>query len=103
MLGILVMLSIHAIVVLGVLVRILFQENKQVRSALETRLDAIEGLEGSFARKLADVGPAALRRCLILNIYLDVRFWVEVLQLTPLEMDEIKTRIRPRDDLSENT
>ncbi len=86
--------------VLGFLVRTLFLENKQIRSDLESRLKAIEGLEGPFARTLADAGPAPLKHALHFAIHLDTRFSTETLQLTPAELDEVKASIRVHDDLS---
>jgi hypothetical protein len=103
MLEILVVILAHAAVVLGILVRILFLENARVRSDLESRLHAIENLKGPFVHKLALTGPAPLNRVLALNIYLDVRFWVETLQLTPLEIHELKTRIQLPDEPSKKT
>jgi hypothetical protein len=97
---VLVTLVALAAVVLGILVRILFEQNNQIRSELESRLKAIEGLEEPFARKLADAGPAPLKRALNLAIHLDTRFWAETLQLTSAELDEIKASIRLHDVLS---
>jgi hypothetical protein len=97
---VLVTLVALAAVVLGILVRILFEQNTQIRSELDSRLKAIEGLEEPFARKLADAGPAPLKRALNLAIHLDTRFWAETLQLTSAELDEIKASIRLHDVLS---
>ncbi len=77
---------------------VLFAENRRLRSDLEARLRPIENLEGSFADKLVASAPVPLKRVLSLDIYLDVRFWVDTLQHTEVEMDEIKTRVNlPRD------
>ena len=89
-----------ATMVLGLLVWYLFEQNNEIRASCESRLKAIESLEGPFARKLADEGPAPLRRELSLGIHLDAQFWGETLQLTPAELDEIKTSIRLHDVLS---
>jgi hypothetical protein len=87
--------------VLGVLVRILFERNNEIRSVFESRFKAIESLDGPFGRKLADADPAPLKRALSLGIHLDARFWTETLQLTRAEVDEIKTSIRLHDVFSE--
>lgn len=86
-----------ATVVLGVLVRILFEKHSAIRSGFESRLKAIESLEEPFWRKLADAGPPPLKREISLGIHLDARFWAETLQLTSTELDEIKTSIRLHD------
>jgi hypothetical protein len=91
------MLLALGIVVLGVLVRVLFQEKKQLRSDLEMRLQAIENLEGPFARGLADSAPAPMKRALSLNIQLDAGFWAETLQLAPSELEEIRKSVRTRE------
>lgn len=91
---------ILAVCMMGFLIRTLFLENKQIRSELESRLKAIEGLEGPFARTLTDSGPAPLKHALDFAIHLDTRFWTETLQLTPAELDEVKTSIRVHNDLS---
>jgi|SRR5579859_189949 len=76
-----------AVVVLGVLVRTLFLENRDV----ESRLKVIEGAEGPFARKLADTSPPLLR-VLNLDIHWETSFWTDTLGLTPTELDEIRVR-----------
>lgn len=91
------------VIVLGVLVRTLFLENKRIRSDLEARFKAIEDLDGPFACKLADAGPTPLNRALSLAIHLDIRFWAETLQLTSVELDEIRKSIRLHDVLSKQT
>src|SRR5579862_5458949 len=100
---ILTVLLACAALVLGVLVKILFERNRQVRSGFESRLQAVESPEGRFQRKLAEAGPAPLKRALSLAIHLDPRFWTETLQLTESELDEIKTRIYMPSYLSMST
>jgi hypothetical protein len=97
----LMVLLTFATVALGLLVWYLFEQKNEIRAGFDSRLKAIESLEGPFARKLADEGPAPLRRELSLGIHLDARFWGETLQLTPTELDEIKTSILWHDVFSE--
>jgi hypothetical protein len=101
MFEILMVLLTLATMALGLLVWYLFEQNNEIRASFESRLKAIESLDGPFARKLADEGPAPLKRVLSLGIHLDARFWAETLQLTQPELDEIKTSILWHDVLSE--
>lgn len=55
-----------AILVLAAFVWTLFEQDKEIRSGFESRLKAIEGLQGPFARKLADEGPVRLSACSLL-------------------------------------
>jgi hypothetical protein len=100
MLEILVIFLAIVAVALGVIVRNLFRQLNQIRLGFESRLRAIEGLEVPFRHKLAEAGPAPLKRGLTLGIHLDARFWSETLQLTVAELDEIKTSIRLHDVLT---
>jgi len=101
MLEILMVLLAIATMVLGLLVRVLFERDKEIRSGFESRLRAIEGVEEPFWRKLADAGPLPLKREISLGIHLDARFWVDTLQLTPTELDGVKASIRVHDVFSE--
>src|ERR1700722_13824018 len=95
-----------ATLVLAAFVWILFEQNKEIRSGLEARLKAIEGLEGPFARKLANAGPAAPLSVLSLDIRWETQFWTQTLQLTPAELDEIKPQVSSLpwyEDLSKRT
>jgi hypothetical protein len=78
-----------ATMVLGNLVRTLFQKNTN----LESRLNAIEKVEGPFERALADAGPAPLKRVLTLNVQVYAKFWKDVLQLTPAQVEQIKMHV----------
>jgi hypothetical protein len=93
MLETLVFILVIAAIVLGDLVRTLFQKNTQLRSDLESRLHAIEKVEGPFERMLAGAGPALLKRALILNIHVYAKFWKDVLQLTPVQVEQIKMQL----------
>jgi hypothetical protein len=93
MLEALVVILAIATMVLGALVSMLFQETKQLRSDLELRLQAIEQLEGPFARKLAEAGPAPLKRVLALNVKVFSKFWKDVLHLTPAQVEEVKVHL----------
>ena len=95
LLEILVLVLAIATLVLGLLVRDLFQENTQLRSDLESRLVAIEQIKGPFARMLSDAGPAPLRRVLTLSIQLDAAFWKYVLRMTPAELEQTKDLATP--------
>jgi hypothetical protein len=69
-----------ATLVLAAFVWILFEQNKEIRSGFNARLKVIEGLEGSFARKLADAGPTPLLCVLSLDIRWETQFWTQTLQ-----------------------
>jgi hypothetical protein len=95
-----------ATLVLAAFVWTLFEQDKEIRSGFEARLKAVEGLEGPFARKLADTGPAALLSVLSLDIRLETQFWTQTLQLTPVELDEIRPQVSSwpwYEDLSKKT
>jgi hypothetical protein len=100
MLEILAILLAIAVVAIGVIVRGLFGQVNQVRSGFESRIQAIETLEGPFGRKLTEAGPAPLMRALTLAVHLDARFWTETLGLTASELDEVKRWILWHDVLS---
>jgi len=93
MLETLVLILAIATMVLGNLVRTLFQKSTQLRSDLESRLHAIEKVEGPFERMLADAGPAPLKRALALNVQVYAKFWKDVLQLTPVQVEQIKMHV----------
>jgi hypothetical protein len=82
-----------ATLVLAAFVWTLFEQDKEIRSGFEARLKAIEGLEGAFARKLADAGPAPLLCVLNLDVRWETQFWTQTLQLTSAELDEIRPQI----------
>ena len=82
MIEILVLILAVTAVVLGAMVHTLFQKNTQLRSDVESRLLTIERVEGPFARKLADGGPAPLKRAFTLKIQVYAKFWKDVFKLT---------------------
>jgi hypothetical protein len=88
--------------VLGLLVWYLFEQNHEIRASLK----AIESLEGPFASKLADAGPAPLLCVLSLDIRWETQFWTQTLQLTPAELDLIRPQVSSwpwYEDLSKKT
>jgi len=78
---------------LAVFAWLFLQDYKKLRSDLESRLTAIEKIQGEFARNLAKAGPVPLKRVLTIGIHLDAKFWRDTLSLAPSEMEDIQRRL----------
>ena len=78
------------------LARDLLRKNKQ----LESRIQAIENLSEPFASKVAGSAPVPLRRAFRVNIHFDETFWRETLQLSPEELEKIRTSVPLHNEFS---
>ena len=89
-----VTLLIFATILLAMMLWTLFEWVRQLRSEIETRLQAIEEPRDTFAAKLRAVAPAPLKRVLSLGIHVDEVFWRNTLQCSAEELEELKSILR---------
>ena len=85
---------------LGLFVWALARENQHLRSQVESRLNSIETLGEPLASKLAVAGPVPLKRAIHLHIHLDETFWRDTIQLSPAELEKLRTSVHLHSDLS---